>query len=274
MQLVKLKSNLELNVQILNTEANKTVFMIHGMFGNLAQFYLTIAPLVAQKYKVVLFDLKSQGRSMKKEVGYDFNSLAQEVIELADALGYEKFSVLGYSFGCWVAFRCAINFPDRIEKVIAIELPDWPKGRMIERGSYKPEHFMDFVNYLNTDVRDNFYKNKRQLRAAYLMYDYIFNYTTFSEDMNNEKELQREDCERIKAPVLLAFGRKSVCFNELLRIATWIPFADVYAEDGSHDFFLEKTQICSERIVAFLDSSNEFANIYYEPVTAHDQAIS
>lgn len=274
MQLVKLASGLELNVQILNGDAEKTVIMIHGMFGNLAQFYLTFAPFVAQKYRVVLFDLKSQGRSQRCDKGYDFDTLAKEIIELADAIQCEKFSVLGYSFGCWVAIRLDKNYPERIEKIIALELPDWQKVPMIAKGSYTPDHFMDFVNYIHTDVRENFFKNKRQMRSMYLMHDYIFNYTTFSEDMNSERELQQQDFENIKAPILLAFGRHSVCFDELLRVATWSPVADIYVEDGGHDFFIEKAGVVAQRIIKFLDEKDVPVNPYYGVTDVPDGATT
>lgn len=265
MQLVRIASGLELNMLILNPEAEKTIFMIHGMFGNLAQFYLTFAPLVAQKNRVVLFDLKSQGRSQKSECGYDFDTLAKEVVELADAIGCDKFSVLGYSFGCWVALRLGRNYPERIEKIITLELPDWPKHPVMGRGTYTPGHFMDFVHYLNTDVRENFFKSTRQMRGTYLMYDFIFNYTTFSEDMNNERAPQRSDFENTQAPILFAFGRHSVCFNELMRVAPWAKTAEIYVEDGSHDFFLSKLDIVAQRINDFLAGTEGPVNPYYQP---------
>ena len=265
MQLVKIASGLELNVLILNPEAEKTIFMIHGMFGNLAQFYLTFAPLVAQKNRVVLFFQKSQGRSQRSESGYDFFSFSTDVVELADAIGCDKFSVLGYSFGCWVALRLGSNYPDRIEKIVTLEIPDWPKIPVMPKGSYTPEHFMDFVHYLNTDVRENFFRNTRQMRGTYLMYDYIFNYTSFSEDMNNEKAPQRKDFESVKAPILFAFGRHSVCFNELMRVAPWARSAEIYVEDGSHDFFLSKVDILAQRINDFLAGTERPVNPYYQP---------
>lgn len=272
MQLVKLASGLALNVQILNEDAEETVIMIHGMFGNLAQFYLTFAPFVAQKYRIILFDLKSQGRSQRCDHGYDFDSLAREVVELADALNCRKFNVLGYSFGCWVAIRLDRNYPERIKKIITLELPDWQKKPMVTRGEYTPEHFMGFVDYINSDVRDNFFKNKRQMRSMYLLHDFIFNHTSFSEDMNSERELQRHDFENIKAPILLAFGRHSVCFDELLRIATWIPHADIYVEDGGHDFFIQMPEAVAQRIISFLDQTAIPLNPYYNTSGAAEAA--
>jgi len=266
MQIVKLKNGLGLNVQILNPEGNKAIIMVHGMFGNLSHFYLTIAPFIARDFKVVLFDLKSQGRSDKMETGYDLKTFAEEVVGLADALGLEKVHLLGYSFGCLVALKCAMDFPDRVDKVVTIEIPDKSKVPFLDRGLYTYEHFHHFVIYLNTDVRENFFRSKRQMMNTFKMHEYIYNNTTFSEDMTNEKEFEQDDYAKIKSPVLLAFGQSSVCCRELERIKTWIPFADIYLEDGGHDFFLEKTEICSQRIVKFLKSSETFRNPLASPM--------
>jgi|GEM_PF-800518 len=271
MQIVKLKNGLGLNVQVLNPEGREAIIMIHGMFGNLAQYYLTIAPFIAKEYKVILFDLKSQGRSDRMETGYDLKTFAEEVVGLADSLGLEKVHLLGYSFGCLIALKCAMEFPERIGKVVTIEVPDKSREPLMARGSYTYDHFNYFVHYLNTDVRENFFRSKRQMQNTFNMYEYVFNHTTFAEDMNNEKEFQQADFAKIKSPVLLAFGRESICCKELVRIMNWIPFTDIYLEEGSHDFFVEKVEQSSKRIIEFLNSSASFSNPSFEST---DQAIA
>ena len=260
MQIVKLKNGLGLNVQVLNPEGIETVLMVHGMFGNLSHFYLTIAPFIASDYKVVLFDLKSQGRSDKIETGYDLKTFAEDVIGLADALGLEKIHLLGYSLGSLVVLKCAMDFPTRVGKVVVIEIPDKAKDPFLARGLYTYEHFQRFVLYLNTDIRENFFRSKRQMMTTFKMHEYIYNHTTFSEDMNNEKEFDKDDYAKIVSPLMIAFGAESVCFCEFERIKNWVPFADVYLEEGGHGFFLEKAEICSQRILRFLKSPDVFPN--------------
>jgi pimeloyl-ACP methyl ester carboxylesterase len=254
MQIVKLKNGSGINVQILNPDGKEAIILLHGMFGNMAQLYLTIAPFIARQYKVVLFDLKSQGRSDRVDTGYSLQIFAEELMELADELALTKVHLLGYSFGALIALKCGMEFPERIGKIIAIEVPDKSKDPFCPRGAYTYEYFQHFVTHVHAVHRENFFRNKRQMQNHFLMHEYIFNHTSFSEDMNNEEEFQQSHFEKIKAPVLLAFGQHSICFSELERIKDWIPCVDIYIEEGGHDFFLNKVEKSSARILKFLNS--------------------
>lgn len=256
MHIVKLSNGSGIHVKVLNPEGRETVFMLHGMFGNLAQFYLTLAPFIANHYRVVLFDLKSQGKSDRVATGYDLKTLAEELVDLMDKLDISKAHLLGYSFGALIVLKCAMLFPDRIGKVIAIEVPDKSKVPFSARGSYTYAHFEHFMNYIHVIFRENFFRSKRQIHNQFSMYEYIFNSTSFSDDMNNEEEFQQADLAQIKAPVLLAFGKESICCQELNRIKDWIPVVDIYLEEGDHDFFLNRVEQCSDRIVSFLKMSD------------------
>ncbi|MFT7560928.1 MAG: esterase [Flavobacteriales bacterium] len=240
------------NYEVLNPDAEECVVLIHGMFGNLSQFYLTIAPFLAQHYKVVIFDLKSHGRSEKSESGYDLVSLSNDVKELMDALSIQKSSLLGFSYGALVALKFAMLNPARTTKVVAIEVPDKPIHDFKKRGTYTFDDFWGFVIYLNTNIRENFFRSKRQIENTFKVYDYIFNQTTFSDDMNAEPEFVESDYKMVKSPVLLAFGKASPCFGEFNRIKNWIKNADIYLDDGDHGFFMDKVEASSSRVISFL----------------------
>lgn len=73
------------------------------------------APILARHFRVVRPDMRGHGQS--EIPGTDQLSvarLAQDVAELADALGCEQFHVAGSSAGAIVAMQVAINFPDRV----------------------------------------------------------------------------------------------------------------------------------------------------------------
>lgn len=261
MHIVKLTNGSGINVKVLNPEGQETVLMLHGMFGNLAQFYLTIAPLIANHYKVVLFDLKSQGKSDRITTGYDLKTLAEELIDLMDKLDINKAHLLGYSFGALIVLKCAMIFPERVGKIVAIEVPDKAQVPFGTRGSYTYAHFEHFMGYVNATFRDNFFRSKRQIHNQFSMYEYIFNSTSFADDMNNEEEFQQVHFAQIQSPILLAFGKESICCRELNRIKDWIPAVDIYVEDGNHDFFLDRAEKSSERIINFLQQSENFFRI-------------
>lgn len=72
------------HIQELNKEAAETIVLVHGMFSNLSVYYFNIAPLLATKYHVVLYDLKSHGMSEKALEGYDLESMTNDLFALIE----------------------------------------------------------------------------------------------------------------------------------------------------------------------------------------------
>jgi pimeloyl-ACP methyl ester carboxylesterase len=56
-------------------------------------------------------------------------ALSQDAIDLADALGFKKFSVIGHDWGARTAYWLAALWPERIESTVALSLPYTPGGR-------------------------------------------------------------------------------------------------------------------------------------------------
>jgi pimeloyl-ACP methyl ester carboxylesterase len=56
-------------------------------------------------------------------------ALAKDAIDLADALGIEKFSVLGHDWGARTAYTLAALYPQRLASIVALALAYSPGGR-------------------------------------------------------------------------------------------------------------------------------------------------
>jgi pimeloyl-ACP methyl ester carboxylesterase len=56
-------------------------------------------------------------------------ALSQDVLELADLLGFERFSVIGHDWGARSAYTMAALWPERIASISAHSLPYSPGGR-------------------------------------------------------------------------------------------------------------------------------------------------
>ncbi len=84
----------------------------HRMFGD----YLD--PLT-DRYRLVLVDQRSQGRSDRTpEHTWTLQHMAQDVGQLASALGFERYAVLGHSYGAFVALQHAVDFPGQAAQTI------------------------------------------------------------------------------------------------------------------------------------------------------------
>lgn len=92
------------------------VLFLNGSGATLA----TAGPLVAvlgRRLDVVAFDQRGLGRSSTVAEPYAMADLAADALALADHVGWERFGLLGVSFGGMVAQEVAVTAPGRIERL-------------------------------------------------------------------------------------------------------------------------------------------------------------
>jgi pimeloyl-ACP methyl ester carboxylesterase len=97
------------------------VLALHGWLDNAASF-LPMAPHL-HGLDLVALDLPGHGRSAHLPPGadYSFAGAMATVLDAADALGWERFCLLGHSMGAGIASLVAAACPQRIERLVAIE---------------------------------------------------------------------------------------------------------------------------------------------------------
>jgi pimeloyl-ACP methyl ester carboxylesterase len=77
---------------------------------------------------VVLFDHRGHGASDKpSEVeAYSLDRLAADTLAVADSLGLERFTLLGYSMGGMVARRLVLAYPERVAGLVLLDTSPGP----------------------------------------------------------------------------------------------------------------------------------------------------
>lgn len=95
-----------------------------------------VAARLAKTYRVIAFDLRGHGQSDWVSDGdYGVMDHVFDLTSLVDMLDLERFTLLGHSLGGNITLRFAGLYPDRIEKLVAIEgLGPSPK-MLVERQS-------------------------------------------------------------------------------------------------------------------------------------------
>jgi haloacetate dehalogenase len=86
-----------------------------------------IAPQLTQKFTVVAADLRGYGDSSappdgENHMSYSKRAMAQDQVEVMASLGFQKFSVVGHDRGGRVAYRMALDHPDRVTKVAILDI--------------------------------------------------------------------------------------------------------------------------------------------------------
>ncbi|UJF24701.1 alpha/beta hydrolase [Suttonella sp. R2A3] len=97
--------------------SGKPILLLHsgGMAGEEWQPQI---PALAKRYRVIVPDLPGHGRSLLKDEPLTIAMMGQAVIELCDELGIEQAHVCGSSMGGAVALWLALNYPERIKKLV------------------------------------------------------------------------------------------------------------------------------------------------------------
>jgi pimeloyl-ACP methyl ester carboxylesterase len=97
------------------------VLALHGWLDNAASFIPLSAHLPG--LDLVAIDQPGHGRSVHLPAGTDYSFVGSMnvVLDVADALGWERFALLGHSMGAGIASMLAAACPQRIERLVAIE---------------------------------------------------------------------------------------------------------------------------------------------------------
>jgi len=114
-------NHLKFAIKIWGDENLPSILALHGWLDNAASFDF-LAPLLS-KYRVIAIDQCGHGRSDHRPLGvpYHFVDYVADAFYIADALGLDKFLLLGHSMGANVATTMAAAIPERIKALMLIE---------------------------------------------------------------------------------------------------------------------------------------------------------
>jgi proline iminopeptidase len=97
------------------------LLLMHGGPG-LDHVSLTPFRELADRHTIVLYDHRCNGRSTGAPVtSMTFENLAADADALREALGFERWAVLGHSFGGHVALEYALRYPERVSRLVLLD---------------------------------------------------------------------------------------------------------------------------------------------------------
>src|SRR3954466_13676041 len=95
------------------------LLLLHGL-GCDHTTWLPVIAALARRYTVIAPDLLGHGLSDKPRADYSVGGYANGMRDLLTALGIDKVTVFGHSFGGGVAMQFAYQFPERTERMILV----------------------------------------------------------------------------------------------------------------------------------------------------------
>ena len=118
-------NGIRLHTALAGPENGDPVFLLHGFpdawFGWEAQ----IEPLAEAGFRVIVPDQRGYNLS-DKPIGvssYQMDTLGDDILGLADALGHDRFHLAGHDFGAMVGWNLAMRHPQRLQRLAIANVP-------------------------------------------------------------------------------------------------------------------------------------------------------
>ncbi len=111
----------DLNVHYMDWDGDgPPAIALHGAASSAHWYDLTI-PHLRDSVRIIAPDQRGHGKTDQPSTGYDWATLAGDVIGTMDALGIDRAAVMGHSWGASVALALAALHPDRVTALAMID---------------------------------------------------------------------------------------------------------------------------------------------------------
>jgi pimeloyl-ACP methyl ester carboxylesterase len=96
------------------------IIALHGLASS-AHWYERVASYLNGQHRIIAPDQRGHGQTTQAASGYDWQTLASDIVGLMDYLGLPQAAVMGHSWGGHVASNLAARFPERVTRLVMID---------------------------------------------------------------------------------------------------------------------------------------------------------
>jgi len=100
------------------------LLLLHGGLMSIELFGPTV-PALAEHRQVIAVDLQGHGHTGLGDRPIRLPAIADDLAIVLAQLGYDEVDVMGYSFGGGIAFRLAVQHPERVRRLVIVSACPW-----------------------------------------------------------------------------------------------------------------------------------------------------
>jgi pimeloyl-ACP methyl ester carboxylesterase len=233
--------------------AGPPAVLLHGIaVSNLSLWYLGAAPALARRRRVVLYDLRGHGLSETSANGYSSDVLARDLEGVLDRLCSEPADLVGFSFGGVVALRFCLELPQRVRRLVLVEMPlppidpAWLESLLDPAAAERRLVPLPLQQALARGGRQAV-RHAERLRV-------ISEETTLTGDVESERPFTAAELSKLDLPVLLCYGTETACPGAADWLREALPDAQVRVLEGGHYLPLDAPEALGTAISDFLDA--------------------
>ncbi len=98
----------------------QTVIIAHGLYGS-SDNWMTIANALSTQFEVILVDMRNHGQSPHSPE-HSYPDLASDLLELINEFHLVNPAIIGHSMGGKAAMQLALDHPDKIAKLVVVDI--------------------------------------------------------------------------------------------------------------------------------------------------------
>lgn len=166
------RDGLALHYEVLGPDDGPPVLLVHGLTGSGWAEWRRLIPLLEDRYRCIVPDLRGHARSEFRAEGFTIDALADDVIAIAEAEGVEHPHVVGFSMGTNTMLVAARHRPGWAASMvmlgpsmgapldgsappadrIGIPADDWPRSlRRLHEEHHGPHHWQVVYELFTVD---------------------------------------------------------------------------------------------------------------------------
>ena len=108
-----------LSVHVAEAGQGEPLVLLHGWPQHWYCWH-RVVPLLADRYRLVMPDLRGHGWTDAPASGYDKEQLATDLLGLLDALELPRVGLVGHDWGAWTGFLACLRAPERFRAFLAL----------------------------------------------------------------------------------------------------------------------------------------------------------
>ena len=245
-------ANIYYNAYGKDASDHAPVVLIHGSTIDSHTEWDSIAPELAQRYRVFAPDCRGHGRSNNPCMSYSFQELADDVAAFVHAMGYEKAQIIGHSNGGNVALVTMMEHPDVVQTCIPQAANAYVTRSLIEREPkvFDPER----VEREAPKWRDEMIRLHSEVNGKDYWRELLW---LTMKEIISEPNYSPAELARVEKPTLVIMGAQDAVNapdEHAQYIADNIPGAELWIpEKTGHNVHLERREEWLAKVLDFLE---------------------
>jgi aminoacrylate hydrolase len=238
------------------------VLLLAGLSG-IGSAWRPVVPLLSPRFQVIRPDHRGCGRSDRPADGYTIFDHARDMVSVLDHLGLERVAVVGSSTGGAIAQTMALDYPDRIDRLVLAS--SWAR----------PDPFFVWQFDLRKRVLDELGPEQYTRLSALFLFSPRYlaqNHRAVDEWCSRAATVDRRILARridtilafdesarlgrITCPILITVGEEDFCTPPHMseELARAIPGAELSLLPGGHLVYMERPEAFARVVSDFLTS--------------------